>query len=255
LQYVEQGSAAGTPPVLLLPGMGDSWRSFEPVLARLRPGRHAIAVSQRGHGGSDHPSSGYAPQDYAADVVAFLDAAGVDQAVLVGHSSSALTGRVVAATHPDRVAGLVLIASPLTLVDNAAAIALADEVLAKLEDPVGDDFVDSFVGETVGVPLPDAFLDVVRAESKLVPARVWRETFAAMLAHDGTQGLRTIRAPCLLVWGDDDEIVGRSDQEALRAAMPNAMLRVYDGLGHSPHWEDPGRFTADLEVFLDSGVA
>jgi pimeloyl-ACP methyl ester carboxylesterase len=55
-------------------------------------------------------------------VVAFLDAAGVASATLVGHSGSCLTARQVAEVHPERVARLVLIGSPVSLSGNEAVL-------------------------------------------------------------------------------------------------------------------------------------
>ncbi len=235
--------------VVLLPGLSDSWRSVEPVLDRFPPHVRAFAVSQRGHGDSDRPASGYAPEDYAADVVALLDALGLDRAVLVGHSSSTLTARAVAARNPERVAGLVLVGSPLTLVGHPAGVALG-EVLDALEDPVPEAFVRQFAGPTVGTALPAAFVEASIAESLKLPSRVWRETFRSLLVHDGARDVGRITAPTLLVWGDVDAIVGRADQDALVAGMPDATLVVYPGVGHSPHWEDPDRFAADLARFV-----
>ena len=254
LDCAEQGEprdAVGRPAVVLLPGLSDSWRSFVPVLDRIPAEVWALAVSQRGHGDSDRPASDYTPEDYAADVVALLDAVSVGRAVLVGHSSSTLTARVIAAEHPERVAGLVLIGGPLTLVGHPAGTALV-EVLDTLDDPVPEAFVRQFAGPTVGIDLPRDLLEDSIAEALKVPACVWRETFRALLAHDGARDLARITAPTLLVWGDEDEIVGRADQDALVAGMPDATLVVYPGVGHSPHWEAPDRFAADLADFVAS---
>jgi len=252
LQYVEQG-AHDAPPVLLLPGLGDSWRSFEPVLAHLPGQVRAFAVSLRGHGRSDHPVTGYALADYAADVVTFLDAIGLDRAVLVGHSSSAVSARLAAVLHPDRVAGLVQIGAPYTVRGNAAAATLYDTVLAGLEDPVPESFVRHFTAPTAGAQVSEQFLTAMLDEALLVPARVWRETFLDLITHDGTWGLDRIAAPTLLVWGDADAIVARPEQDALRAAIRGARLLTYAGLGHSPHWEDPARFSRDVAAFLLRG--
>src|SRR3712207_4230490 len=85
LPYVEQGDPSGV-PVVLLHGVTDSWRSFEPVLPHLPASIHAYALTQRGHGDAERPASGYRPQDLAADVAAFMDALGLESAVIVGHS-------------------------------------------------------------------------------------------------------------------------------------------------------------------------
>jgi pimeloyl-ACP methyl ester carboxylesterase len=50
---------------------------------------HAYALDQRGHGDSERPDCCYAVEDFAGDVVAFLDAVGIERASLVGHSGSA----------------------------------------------------------------------------------------------------------------------------------------------------------------------
>ena len=249
IDYVERGRSGM--PVLLLPGLGDTWRSFEPVLAGLPATIRLFALSQRGHGDSDRPLSGYLPSDYARDAVAFLDAVGVGRAVLVGHSSSTFTARLVALAHPARVAGLVLIGSPLTLVGNLAATELARSTLDPLVDPVTEDFVRAFVAPTVGAAVPEDFLEAMVTESAKTPARVWRQTFDGLLAHDGANGLDRIAAPTLLVWGDADAIVPRPDQGALIAAIHSSRLLVYPGVGHSPHWERPTQFAADLAAFVD----
>ena len=58
LSCADRGDASG-PAVLMLPGPTDSWRSYQPVLDLLPDGLRAVAVSQRGHGESDKPESGY----------------------------------------------------------------------------------------------------------------------------------------------------------------------------------------------------
>lgn len=250
LDVVEQG-APQSPAVVLLPGIADSWRICAPILDRLPRRTWAFAVSQRGHGESDKPVTGYSPADYAADAVALLDALGLDRAVLVGHSSSTLTARLVAAEHPERVAGLVLVGSPLTLAGYPGAAEMARS-MDGLEDPVPEEFVRQFTAPTVVSPLPASYAAMALAENLKVPARVWRESFLALLAHDGARGLDRICAPTLLVWGDADQIIGRADQDGLLAALPSASLRVYPGVGHSPHLEDPDRFVADLVEFVDA---
>jgi len=250
LEYAEGGISDG-PPVVLVPGMGDSWRSFLPVLERLPRRIHWLAVSPRGHGGSDHPPTGFTVGDYAADLVAFLDVLRVRSAVLVGHSSSTFPERQLAARLPARVAGLVLVGAPLTMSGSAEAVRFADTLLAGLEDPVPEEFVQRLTTMTVGRPLPPALGTMLARENRLVPARVWKQTFAGLLAHDGVADLHRISCPALLVWGDADPLVGRAEQESLCAHLPQATLSVVPGAGHSPHWQHPAGVAAHLETFLD----
>jgi len=139
LSCADQGNPSG-PAVLMLPGPTDSWRSYRPVLDLLPDWVRAIAVSQRGHGESDKPESGYRVEDFATDVVALLDALNVEWPILVGHSGSCLVARRVALDHPSRVAGLILEASPVTLLDDARLLRFVQSLMDELEDPISADF-------------------------------------------------------------------------------------------------------------------
>jgi rifampin ADP-ribosylating transferase len=57
------------------------------------------------------------------------------------------------------------------------------------------------------------------------------------------------------MWGDQDGLIDRSEQEKLAARIPDASLVVYRGCGHSPHWERPERLAADLTAFITARVA
>jgi non-heme chloroperoxidase len=61
--------------------------------------------------------------------------------------------------------------------------------------------------------------------------------------------LARIEAPTLLVWGSADVLVSRGMQEQLAGSIPDADLLVCPGLGHTPRWEDPARFSTDLVTF------
>lgn len=75
----------------------------------------AFAVTQRGHGDADRPEAGYRPEDFAADVAAFMDALALEAAVVVGHSGAGFSAQRFALDHPSRALGLVLIATPYSL--------------------------------------------------------------------------------------------------------------------------------------------
>jgi pimeloyl-ACP methyl ester carboxylesterase len=245
LRYTEQGDARGV-PVVLVHGPTDSGRSWEPLLAHLPPEIRAFAITQRGHGGGDRPASGYRPTDFAADLLAFLDAVGLAAAVLVGHSAAGFTIARVAAAHPARVLGLVLIASPSHLDDNRAFAALVEQ-LGGLTDPLDPAFVRDFVVGTSAPSLPPAFLDAIVEEAQRVPAGVWQATFSGLVGERLEGG--AIGVPALLLWGDRDPLVGRDAQDALLAAIARAELAIVPGAGHAPHWEQPERCAGDIAAF------
>lgn len=250
LPYVEQGSPSGA-PLVLVHAVGDSWRSFECVLSHLPESTHAFALTLRGHGDASRPESGYRSRDFAADLVGFLDALGLEAAVIAGGSSGGLVAMRFAIDHPDRTLGLVLLGSPLTLGDKPAARALWDSTISKLTDPIDPDFVRRFAEGTVVRPVPEAFLAAMVQESLKAPARVWKATTEGLLEDDFSGELAGIQAPTLVVWGDCDTIPTREEQEMLAAGIPNARLLVYPGFGHAFYWEDPARVASDLAAFVE----
>jgi pimeloyl-ACP methyl ester carboxylesterase len=249
LSYAEQGDRSG-PALVLLPGPTDSWLSYLPVLDRMPPSIRAVAVSQRGHGDSDKPDTGYRVEHFAADVVPFLDDLGIERAVLAGHSGSCLVARRVAIERPERVAGLVLEASPTTLRGDAGLEQFVASVVSKLVDPIDPALARSFIVDTSSGEIEPELLEQLADELLKVPARVWREMFTALLHYDDMTELGRITAPTLLIWGDADKLVGREMQEQLAAAMRCENLIVYAGVGHTPRWKDPTRFAADITAFV-----
>lgn len=242
------------PVVILLPGPTDSWRSYEPVLERLPSSIMAVAVSQRGHSDSDKPAGGYRVEDFAGDVVGLLDSLDLERAVLAGHSASCLVARRVAIDRPERVAGLVLEASPTTLRGDIGFQEFVRSVVSGLEDPIDPGFARSFVVDTSSDELAPEVLDRLVEELLEVPARVWREMFSALLRYDDVDQLGRITAATLLIWGDTDRLVGRAMQQELAARIALAELIVYPGIGHTPRWEDPPRFASDVAAFVEGAV-
>lgn len=253
LSYAAIGDASA-PAVVLLPGPTDSWRSYEPVLDHLSSSVRTIAVSQRGHGDSDKPLDGYRVEDFAADVPPLLDALGVERAVLAGHSGSCLVVRRIAIDHPERVAGLVLEASPTTLRGNADLTEFVDSVVSGLQDPIDPTLARSFVADTSSENLAPALVDQLITELVKVPAKVWKAMFAGLLVYDDVAEIEHITAPTLLVWGDADGLVDRDMQTTLAERIPHAELLIYNGLGHTPRWEDPARFARDLATFAEGAL-
>jgi non-heme chloroperoxidase len=251
LSYAEQGDAGG-PVVVFLPGPTDSWRSYGEVLAALPPSVRAVAVSLRGHGDSDKPAAGHRIEDLASDVVPLLDELGVGRAVLAGHSGSCLVARRIALDHPGRVAGLVLEASPSTLRGHRGLTTFVDSVVSGITDPIGAAFARSLVADTSSTSLASSWVDELVGEIVKVPARVWRELFADLLEYDDLDELDRIAVPALLVWGDADELVDRDMQSALLSRLRHGRLLVAPGAGHTPRWELPERFAADVAAFVEA---
>lgn len=248
LHYVELGPRSA-PPLVLLHGYTDSFRSFDLNLSPLARRFHVYAVDQRGHGRSSRPECCYALADFARDVVAFMDSVGLRRATLVGHSMGSFVAQAVALEHPERVSALVLIGSAPGVAGNPVALELAKAVDA-LQDPVDPTFIREFQASTFVQPLPPGFLDTAVAESQLVPAHVWKATLEGLLQVDHTARLPALHTPTLVVGGDKDGFFSVAQQQALADALPNGTLALYADTGHAPHVERPERFAADVEAFL-----
>ncbi|MBA3615654.1 MAG: alpha/beta fold hydrolase [Rubrobacteraceae bacterium] len=249
LPYVEHGDPLGV-PVLFLHAIADSWRSFEPVLSHLPESIHTFALTQRGHGDASRPASGYRVHDFAADLEAFMDALHLEAAVVVGGSSGGFIARRFAIDNPERTLGLVLLGSPASLRNKPGVLEMWDSTISKLTDPISPDLVREFAEGTLTRTVPQAFLETIVRENLKAPARVWKDTFKGLLEDDSLAELDKIKVPTLIVWGDQDAILPRSDQESLAAAITGSRLLVYPGAGHAFYWEEPGRVASDLTAFI-----
>ena len=249
LHYAERGDREGE-AIIFLHAYADSWYWFSRVLPLLSREFHALVPDQRGHGDSDKPECCYTTDDFAADVDAFMEAVGVEKATLVGHSSGGLIAQRVALEHPRRVGRLVLIGAPTTLVNNQTVTEAGEEMLT-LEDPISPEFVKGFVEDTIHHPVPEGFLERAVSESLKVPARVWRDYCeGVVLSVDDTARLGEIGAPTLILWGEQDALLPREEQEWRAAAIPDATLKAYPETGHLAHWVRPEWVVRDLEAFM-----
>ena len=246
--YAEQGDALGV-PVLFLHGATDSWRSFERVLPHLPDSIRAIALTQRGHGDSDRPASGYRPHDFAADLAAFMDALDLERAVMAGHCMGGSVAQRFALDYPKRTQALVLVSSFPTMRGNPDVQQLWDSAISTIRDPVDRSFVTEFQVSTVAQPVPEQFFETVVQESLKVPARVWKALFRGFLEEDFSGELDRIKVPTLIAWGDRDAFCPRSYQNTLTRAIADSKFVVYSETGHALHWEEPEHFADDLVEF------
>jgi len=245
LNYAEQGRGEA---IVFLHGWPDSWFSFSRVLALLPARYHALAPDQRGFGDSDRPAGGYGIASLADDVRAFLDAVGIERATLVGHSFGSFVARRLALVYPERVARLVLIGSGLAALNPVTRE--VQTALRELPDPVPAAFAREFQASTVQFPVPEAFFERIIFESMKLPGPLWREVLDNLLAYEDATQLASVAAPTLLLWGAQDALFPREDQERLVAAIPGATLKIYRDTGHCPNWERPEAVAADLCAFM-----
>jgi non-heme chloroperoxidase len=248
LQYVEHGDLAGV-PVVLLHGFTDSWHSFAPALPHLPKSVHAFALTQRGHGDADRPSTGYRTRNFAADVAAFIEALGLGPAIIVGHSMGSTNGLRFAIDFPHLTRGLVLVGAFAGYQHNPVVMDFWNSAVSLLTDPIDPAFVREFQEGTLATAVPREVVDKAVEESLKVPAHVWRAALGGCVEDDFVHEMAQITAPTLALWGDRDALVPRADQEVFLKKIAGSRLVVYQGCGHTPQWEEPARFAADISAF------
>lgn len=246
LPYTEHGRRDGI-PVVLLHAWGESRHAFSRVVPLLPDTIRVLAPDQRGHREATKPSTGYKFEDYVADVDAFLDAAGLADAVIVGSSSGGYVAQGFAVAHPERTLGLVLIGAPRTLRTQPP---FAREV-ERLRDPIDRDWVRAFFS---WFPFernpPRAYLEDRVEDGARMPARVWREALAGLTGAVAPTEVGVIRAPTLIIWGGRDDVLPPDTGVRLAEAIPGSDLRTYPDAGHLVLWEWPERIADDIAEFV-----
>ena len=246
IAYVEWGDPDGE-PVILIHGYSDTSRAYSTIAPYLTSKRY-LAVDLRGHGDSSEPECCYYISDFAEDISDFIVAMGYEKAIVVGHSLGSMTAGVLASMHPNQVSKLVLISSALK--PGPGTYFLYDMLHAQ-------EFPLDVNGEFMQMWAPDSsannpeMMALLRKEEAAMPERAWLGIIKGLEILDWTTAASRITAPTLIMWGDQDEMMIESDQDALRKALPDAQFIRYDGLGHSMYWEDPERSAEDLIEFLD----
>jgi 3-oxoadipate enol-lactonase len=115
LHYVEEGPTNQVDrsrlPLLLVGSLGSALDMWDPQVPALAGDRRLIRVDHRGHGESPVPAGPYSIAELAADIIALLDALGLDQVDYAGLSLGGMIGQYLASEHPERIRRLALLAT------------------------------------------------------------------------------------------------------------------------------------------------
>ena len=259
-------------PTILLPPTWEIvhsrfWKGQIPYLARHT---RVVTFDPRGNGRSDRPQDfdAYRRREFAADALAVLDAAGVDRAVVVTWCDMG-EALILAAEHPERVAGLVFIGPSLRLDE-------ADHGQYPFDADPGTG--EGWAKETRGYWLRDwpGYVEFFFAQCLTEPHSTkqiedcigWAGDTDMETILDGFRGWATkiidpvevaalcprVRCPVVVIHGTEDAQVGPSVGAALADEL-GGQLVLLEGAGHAPHARDPVKVNTLVASFAGIGPA
>ena len=249
--YLDTGG--GGAPLVLVHGWACDTSFWKGQVGPMSASRRVIALDLPGHGRSGPSDAGYAQDSLARAVLAVMDHAGVERAVLVGHSMGASVVRRLALAAPERVAALVLVDGALLFPpDGASAEAAWRTQMQAFVDgfrgPDGEARVAGFVDSLHGPETPEALRPWVK-EKMLSTPRAVRLSAMAGMADPGVWRGGPVGAPTLAVYAASETLP--PDVEASLGTMfPDLEYALWDGPGHFLQLERPARLNALIFEFL-----
>jgi pimeloyl-ACP methyl ester carboxylesterase len=259
--YVEE-SGIGTPVVFVHEYAGD-YRSWEPQMRYFNRQHRCITYSQRGYPPSDVPSD---PDRYSQniardDVVAVMDALGIDRAHVVGHSMGAYTALHVGVRYPHRCLSVTTAGCGWGSFADPARCEAMKALAAETGKMFANEGIAAASAKYADAPMRQAF--------KNKDPRGWSE-FARMLSEHSAEGhaytmlnlqlkrptlwemepdLKQFGVPLLVIVGDEDDLC-LDGSLYLKRTVPTAALLVIPRAGHTINSEEPAAVNAALaELF------
>jgi len=257
IRYIDAGRGA---PVVFLHGLGASMYAWRKNLGAVAAaGFRVIAFDNRGFGLSDKPPGPYDNAAYARLASALMDSLGLSDAVLVGHSMGGAIAAEVAIEYPQRVRGLVLIAS--------AGLGAREPLLFRVARwPVLGPAVLAFRGRGLTARLlKSTFFDpgkVTEADVDQYYAPValpdYGRALRGALRHfrfDALGGrLDRVAAPTLVLWGEEDRWAPLGLGRALAGGITRSAFLSVPHAGHAVQEEAPDDVNHLLITFLKDGL-
>ena len=249
----EWGNPAG-PEILFIHGFSQSHLSWiRQVDSDLAKEFRIVTYDLRGHGNSDKPLDAARYRDsktWGDEVQAVIDAAGLKRPVLVGWSYA---GRVISdylSTHgTGQIAGINFVDAPIK-VDPA----LIGDNLKNLPLMASEDLLTNITATRTFLhgcfskqPTADDY-ETMLAFNMMVLPKVRAGLSGRPL--DATEMMSKLKLPVLVTHGAEDRNARLGAGQYTASVIPGAKLSVYDGIGHSPFYEDAPRFNSELAAFV-----
>jgi 3-oxoadipate enol-lactonase len=241
-------------PLLLIHGLAGDHTAWDPQVAAWKSRHRVIAPDNRGAGRSTQVDEPVSTRELALDMLAVMDALGVERAHIVGRSMGGAIAQHIALMAPRRVASIVLCASFAKL-DAYGARVLSN--MREVLEITGSWAVHArhSVRNFVSPEFFDANPDRVAAIERLIggetrlPACYIRQN-RACLEHDTLEELAAIACPTLVLSGGKDPICPPVCARWMVERIPGARSEVFEGSSHFFLMEEPQRFMETMERWL-----
>ena len=261
LNFVDAGSGPDA-PLVLLHGIGGCWQHWIQNIPRLMQERRVIAVDLPGFGASPLPRGTLTTSLSASLVAELLERLGLPPVVLVGSSLGGMIAVELAATWPELVERLVLVAPAGVSVGSIRHGAQLTARLTALQSRQATKLLQRF-GLTGGHPM-----SIAVRHPELLERGLLRAAFAPGAGTPGfgltvlhllklrVQGrlmhqASSVACPTLIVWGADDQINLASDAEVFAGLIAGSETAILEDAGHVPMLEHPREFNRLLLEFAE----
>jgi pimeloyl-ACP methyl ester carboxylesterase len=223
-------------PLLLIHGAGGIYLDWSIQLRKM-----AIALDLKGHGRSPRPARTLIA-DYAADVAAFIEAMGLENIIIAGHSMGGAIALSLALDYPKIVKALILV--------GTAASFHVNPVLIEGLSGNPEETAKLIVNWEWSKASPESIKEQSLKRLLETPADVIQGDYIACNAFDVTQRLGEIKLPTLVLTGTEDRMIPPEESEFLAKSIPKAELAIFEGGGHMFHLEQAGMVTERIRMWL-----
>ncbi len=227
------------------------WRSQEPLYTN--PNRRALLIDLPGHGLSDKPHRAYPIEFFARAIEAVMRDAGVERAVLIGHSLGGPIAYAFLRLFPEKAQALVLVDAFVSRhmagpPDRAATAAYFAKIARSLQGPAGERNFAQRVESLFSEQTPEALRAEIRAKMAATPKYVRIAALSSISSLHPPPADETFDLPAIAIQAAELHTQERFD--LMRTIFTRMQLDRWEGAGHFLMMEDPARFNRKVEQFL-----